>query len=174
MPPVTGDVHAGYMDARTTPGHRALRRGRRSLVGGAYLLTTVTHDRQRVFDDPPIARTVARILGARSTWSPHRCLCWVLMPDHLHALVQLGRGEPMASLMQRIKGRTAHAVAERVSGGRLWARGYHDHALRYHEDVRACARYVVSNPLRAGLVDNVLAYPYWDAVWMNGSGDPLI
>ena len=29
-----------------------------------------------------------------------------------------------------------------------------------------CARYVVTNPVRAGLVDNIMEYPHWDAVWM--------
>lgn len=136
------------------------------MAGGVYLLTSVTADRERAFDDPVRARTVARLLGARRTWSPHRCLCWVLMPDHFHALVQLGRGEPLAALMQRVKGRTSHATSRIGSSGRLWAKGYHDHALRHEDDLLACARYLVANPLRAGLVESVLDYPYWDAVWM--------
>jgi len=28
------------------------------------------------------------------------------------------------------------------------------------------ARYIVANPIRAGLVDNIGQYPYWDAVWL--------
>jgi len=31
----------------------------------------------------------------------------------------------------------------------------------------AVARYVVANPVRAGLADSVLAYPYWNAVWLD-------
>ena len=34
------------------------------------------------------------------------------------------------------------------------------------EDLRAVARYIVGNPLRAGLVRNVLDYPYWNCVWL--------
>ena len=33
-------------------------------------------------------------------------------------------------------------------------------------DLRVAARYVIANPLRAGLVDEIGKYPYWDAVWL--------
>lgn len=48
----------------------------------------------------------------------------------------------------------------------LWQDGFHDHALRAEEDVVEVARYVVSNPLRAGLVRCLGDYPLWDAVWL--------
>jgi len=28
------------------------------------------------------------------------------------------------------------------------------------------ARYIVANPLRAGLVESVRDYPHWDAIWL--------
>lgn len=49
---------------------------------------------------------------------------------------------------------------------RVWQRGFHDRALRQEEDLIATARYVVANPLRAGLVDRIGDYPWWDAVWL--------
>ena len=30
------------------------------------------------------------------------------------------------------------------------------------------ARYVIANPKRAGLVERVGDYPYWDAIWLDG------
>jgi len=32
--------------------------------------------------------------------------------------------------------------------------------------VQATARYIVANPLRAGLVERLGDYPLWDAVWL--------
>ena len=52
------------------------------------------------------------------------------------------------------------------SQGGLWQRGYHDRALRRDEDLKAAARYIVMNPLRAGLVKRPGDYPLWDAVWL--------
>ncbi|MNN82247.1 hypothetical protein D3C81_1991650 [compost metagenome] len=50
--------------------------------------------------------------------------------------------------------------------GSLWQQGYHDRALRRDEDLVKLARYVVANPLRAGLVEKLGDYPLWDAIWV--------
>jgi len=67
-----------------------------------------------------------------------------------------------------MKGRSARAVNALLGArGRLWDRGVHDHALRSDESLRAVARYIVLNPVRAGLVRKVGLYPFWDAVWLD-------
>ncbi|MNW20243.1 hypothetical protein D3C71_2205540 [compost metagenome] len=48
----------------------------------------------------------------------------------------------------------------------LWQKGFHDRALRREEDLLKVARYVVANPLRAGLVEKLGDYPLWDAIWV--------
>ncbi len=69
--------------------------------------------------------------------------------------------------MQRFKSRSAKAVNAFVgNGGQVWQRGYHDLAVRSDEDVRQLARYVVANPLRAGMVQRVGDYSMWDAIWL--------
>ncbi len=50
--------------------------------------------------------------------------------------------------------------------GPVWSRAYHDRALRRDEDILAVARYIIANPLRAGLVQRVGDYPYWNATWL--------
>lgn len=104
--------------------------------------------------------TPATALGLCST------LAFVLMPDHLHWLVQL-HGGPLSDLARRFKSRSAAAInhANATPGVRLWQAGFHDHAVRDGQDIRALARYIVANPLRAGLADSVGDYPHWDAAW---------
>ena len=93
-------------------------------------------------------------------------LAWVVMPDHLHWLVEL-RGHPLAVLMRRIKGRSARALNVRLGRqGPVWQAGYHDRALRHEEALQDLARYVVANPLRAGLAEKLGDYPLWDAIWV--------
>lgn len=89
------------------------------------------------------------------------------MPDHWHGVVQLGERDDLSTIINRAKSAMAKA-RNRVTGnrGRVWERGYHDHALRRDEDLVKIARYVVSNPVRAGLVQSVRRYPFWDAVWI--------
>ena len=87
------------------------------------------------------------------------------MPDHWHGLVRLGTSDSLSVVMNRFKTVTAkHLRCTQV--GLVWDRGYHDRALRQEEDIRAVARYMVGNPLRTGLVGNVLDYPYWNCIWL--------
>ncbi len=48
----------------------------------------------------------------------------------------------------------------------VWQKAFQDRALRKDDDIKVAARYIVANPLRAGLVDRIGDYPYWNAVWL--------
>lgn len=50
--------------------------------------------------------------------------------------------------------------------GKLWQKQYYDRAIRRKENIKQIARYIIANPLRAGLVDNIADYPHWDAIWL--------
>ncbi|GAB1233613.1 hypothetical protein UT5_00060 [Ferrigenium sp. UT5] len=94
-------------------------------------------------------------------------LAWVLMPDHVHWLLQLGERDTLSKVVGRMKsacGRHVNIALSRT--GAVWAKAFHDHGLRNDEDVQAVARYVVANPLRAGLVSDLGNYPFWNAVWL--------
>ena len=148
-------------------GSVALRRGRWSEADRIYLVTFTCHRRSQLFVDCAIARAAARALTEPRLWRASRLLCWVLMPDHWHGLVQLSDTEDLARLIGRVKTITARAVnGARGESGQVWSRGYHDHALRIEEDLVAVARYIVANPLRAGLCESVGQYAYWDAIWL--------
>ena len=43
---------------------------------------------------------------------------------------------------------------------RLWQPGYHDRILRDDESTEATARYILENPIRAGLTRQIGEYPY--------------
>jgi putative transposase len=149
----------------TNAGHRALRRGRSSLPGGIYLLTIVTTNRKKFFLDTELASTIARMHLDQNLLLDAKLLCWVLMPDHWHGLVQLGQ-RPLSRIVARFKSATARVLNQRMGvSGAVWQRAFHDHALRSDEDILVVARYVIANPIRAGLVRGVGAYPFWDAIW---------
>ncbi|GGK00660.1 hypothetical protein GCM10009304_28100 [Pseudomonas matsuisoli] len=80
-----------------------------------------------------------------------KSLAWVVMPDHLHWLFELGNSVSVSTVVQRLKGASARQIRERTYlTETLWQRGFHDHALRHDEDIADIARYIVANPLRAG------------------------
>ncbi len=195
-----------------------LRKGRYSQRYHAYCITTVTRDRQPLFTDLDTARMLVHELRRLHENDNVTSLAWVIMPDHLHWLIQLGgfdeysgrinsalqgvnpnetcraefirpgynRGKmhgrmnsalqetssiqeywSLSWVMKTFKARSALAINRyRSHSGSIWQRAYYDRAVRKEEDIRRIARYIVANPLRAGLVRNVGDYPHWDCIWM--------
>ena len=93
-------------------------------------------------------------------------LAWVVMPDHLHWLLVPRQGA-LDAVVRRIKSRSAAFINREINTrGALWQKGYHDHALRKDEEVRAVARYIVANPLRARIVEHIGDYPLWDSIFL--------
>jgi putative transposase len=159
--------------AAKSSGHKALGKGRVSIPGQAYLLTTVTLFRRPVFLDFEEAKAAASVHNMKWVWRDSQCLAWVLMPDHWHGLIVLGENDHLHTLMGRFKMASSKKVNEKYkTNGWLWGRGYHDHALRTNEALRDAGRYVVANHLRAGIVDDLGMYPFWNAVWLDPK-DPL-
>ena len=83
------------------------------------------------------------------------------MPDHVHLLV--GGLTPVADFQRFMK--LAKQLSgwryKRAHGDRLWQEGYVDRVLRDDEVTWDVVRYVVNNPLRAGLAATPAEYPHW-------------
>jgi len=151
---------------QTQPNCHRLRKGRYSEIDRAYLITAVIDARQPVFANWRLGRLlVAELRRAHEQGSVHS-LAWVVMPDHFHWLVQL-RADNLSSVIGAVKSRCARAVNQHTGRqGPLWQTGFHDHAIRDGEDLRPYADYLLANPLRAGLVEDIGEYPLWDAEWL--------
>jgi len=84
------------------------------------------------------------------------------MPDHVHLLVE---GTHDSSDLKRFakmakqRSGAAHAFA---GDGRLWKEGYWEVLLRADDDPRRFARYIMLNPIRAGLTRTLGEYPHAD------------
>ncbi len=143
-----------------------LRIGRVSEPGRIYLITTRTVHREPAFAHWPTGRLVVREIMREEQRGHVRSITWVLMPDHLHWLVELVSGN-LSEMVCRVKARSALAVNAALGrSGSLWQKGFHDRAVRREEDLKGLARYVIANPVRAGLVKRVGDYVLWDAVWL--------
>ncbi|OZY39457.1 transposase [Pseudomonas fragi] len=142
-----------------------LLKGRYSEHGRVYLLTTVTDHRRPIFSDFHLGRLVVNQLRQAHEDGIVHSIAWVVMPDHFHWLVELRR-KTLGELMCRIKSRSSVTVNRASqSASRLWQKGYHDRALRQEDDLKAAARYIIKNPIRAQLTTRIGDYPLWDACW---------
>ena len=110
---------------------------------------------------------VVRALQREDEAGHTKTLAFVVMPDHLHWLVQLTGERSLPVSVSTIKSFSTRSINRTVGrSGPVWQKGFYDHALRDEENLAAVARYIVANPLRAGLTPSVSNYPLWDAIWV--------
>ena len=150
----------------TNYGHRSLRKGRFSAANNIYFITAATVDRSPLFSEWLYARAAINGFTQTKLLGHSRLLCWVLMPDHVHWLIQLADDTKLSTLVGSMKSASARLTRRAGCSQSIWAPAFYDHALREEDDIRSVARYIAANPLRAGLVDRLGGYPYWDAVWL--------
>jgi putative transposase len=79
---------------------------------------------------------------------------WLLMPEHLHALVSCPRDEDLAKSVAAWKRFTAR------DAGIGWQKGFFDHRLRADESFEEKAHYIRMNPVRKGLTATPEAWPH--------------
>jgi len=127
---------------------------------GALFHIRVALDRekeQRALTDPQLAQGIldsAKFYEARLRW--HITL-FLLMPDHLHALLSFARDESMSEVIRSWK--RFHARMNRV----IWQEGYFDHRLRADErgeQLSVKMNYIRQNPVAAGLCAKSEEWPW--------------
>ncbi len=82
----------------------------------------------------------------------HRLIAWVIMPNHVHILIELLGENSLSDIMHSIKSYTAHEADKILKrSGQFWFIEPFDRyirdALHYHNTVR----YIENNPVKAGL-----------------------
>jgi REP element-mobilizing transposase RayT len=109
---------------------------------------------------PGIAEMISQAIRFRETEMKHcRLHGWVVMPNHVHVL--LTPLVPVSKLTQSLKRYTA-AEANRMLGirGTFWQDESYDRVVRDGEEFGRVWRYVVMNPVKAGLVREFREYQW--------------
>jgi putative transposase len=125
-----------------------------------YFLTFCTFERRARFTTAASVRLVrTQILRA---CSDERMAVFAdcYMPDHVHLLVQ-GQAEhsDCRRFISRAKQLSGFAY-QQAYRQRLWQRYFHERVLRSDDDTLSVARYILENPVRAGLVQRAQDYPF--------------
>ena len=148
------------------PHSRSLRHGRYSEPGRIYFITSSSERRARIFEKSEHAIVLLKECKLQQEKGDCESLAIVVMPDHFHWLLRLGKGRTLQQIVGSMKGRSAKRINElRSNQGQIWQAGFHDHAIRRDEDLEAAATYLIHNPVRAGIVDNFHEYPFWSSIW---------
>ncbi|MDD3579522.1 MAG: transposase [Desulfobacca sp.] len=142
--------------------------------GGIYFFTVNTHRRRPILT-LPIARQALRlgIQRARQTL-PFDIEAFVLLPDHLHTIWTLPEDDAncparWAIIKREVSKRCIHLInlPEEVSASRqrrqeygIWQRRFWEHQIRDEVDFQRHVDYIHWNPVKHGLVHEVVDWPY--------------
>lgn len=134
-----------------TPGRGdgALRRHRASLPATSYFLTLCSKGRAPMLIEESVATAIRSEISAIEADEHWVQRAGVLMPDHLHLLVQLTGELTVSRCIARLKAKTRSVLhTHKVS----WQANFYEHRLRPDDLVEDVIRYIFLNPYRGGLV----------------------
>jgi len=124
-----------------------------------YFLTFCTISRHHHFVDQQCVEVVVGQVLRAAADTDFAIVAYCFMPDHLHLLIE-ARSEAADCLrfIKRAKQFSGYHFKQRF-GVPLWQRYGYEHVLRDDEATLGVARYILENPLRAGLVASAEDYP---------------
>ncbi len=125
-----------------------------------FFITTVTIGRLPIFRRETTARLLIETLTHYREQKKFLLHEFVVMPDHLHALLTPADGISLELSMQFVKGGFSHRLEER---GPVWQASFTNHRVRDWADYERCREYIWMNPVRARLAARAEEYPYSSA-----------
>jgi len=126
----------------------------------AYSLTFCARDRARLFTSSESVYLVrSQILRAAESES-FDVVAYCFMPDHLHLVVQGAREDSDLKAFVKLAKQLSGFHYRQKTGSALWQRYSFEHVLRDDEDLAIKVRYVLENPVRAGIVVAPADYTY--------------
>ncbi|MEZ5943859.1 MAG: transposase [Planctomycetaceae bacterium] len=151
-----------------------MSRYRRNREGQVYFFTVVTHARRPILTSDLGRHCLRTAIRQVQKESPLENVGMVLLPDHLHAICELPQGEQDYSVRwKKIKstftmmwrksgGGTLQRSASRIKRGEhaVWQRRFFEHTCRDELDLKRCLDYLHVNPLKHGLVQRVVDWPW--------------
>ncbi len=151
---------------------RGFRKRKRRLIprwespGEVYhVRSSLLPGRSEDLTHPPVAGVLTEVLH-HDDGRRYELHCYVLMPDHFHALLRpLPRGDgavPLSEIMQALKSISARRI-NRLSGrrGSLWLDDGYTRMIRCSDEYNEMWHYLRCNPIKAGYVRRSEDWAWW-------------
>ena len=126
-----------------------------------FFATTKTSMGIRLLQSERNASLLVDVL--RSLVAEHRFKLhdFVIMPDHVHLLIEVGSDMTIEKVMQLIKGRFSHRLSHEFGyKGEVWQRGFTEVQVMNKQDIETHRAYIAENPVKAGLAASTEEYPF--------------
>ncbi|MEW8084682.1 MAG: transposase [Candidatus Thiodiazotropha endolucinida] len=144
------------------------------MPGGIYFFTVVTYNRRPMLIDEMAREVLREAISLVRNNQPFKIDAFCLLPDHIHTIWTLPEGDFNYSQRWRaIKGNFSRRYREQVEGFLVsnrsrqtrrelafWQRRFWEHHIRDECDFIRHCDYIHFNPVKHGLVDCVLDWPW--------------
>lgn len=141
--------------------------------GGTFFFTVVTHQRQRFLTSTLGRNALREAFRQVSRLRPFKVVAIVLLPEHLHTVWELPRGDmDYTTRWRQIKTLVTRASAGRIGEAEIsasrqrraekgiWQRRFYEHMCRDEADVKHLVDYIHVNPVKHRLSALVRDWPW--------------
>jgi putative transposase len=125
-----------------------------------YFITTTTANRRRLFQVEANAQLLLDVLMEQRVKKRFHLHAFVLMPDHVHAILTPAPDVSLEKAVQFIKGNFSHRLNSKLP---VWTPSFNETQIRYLESFESFRHYILQNPVRSKLVAIAEEFPYSSA-----------
>ncbi len=132
-----------------------------------YIITASTYQKAKFFNTEKklsiLTKTILDVLDEYN-W---QILAWAVFANHYHLIAcSTEDSKPLKNTIQRIHSQASRLVnkIDYCPGRRIWYQ-YWDTCISNEKSYFARMKYVIYNPVKHGLVENPLDYPFCSAGW---------
>jgi putative transposase len=125
-----------------------------------YSLTFCTDFRRRVFTNVDNVELVKPQILRAAAQNGFAVIAYCFMPDHLHLVVEGSRDDSDCLFFIKLAKQYSGFYFAQKHGQKLWQRYGFEHVLHDEELTLVVVRYVLENPVRAGLANDPRGYPF--------------
>jgi len=167
VPPIELPVPRKFPEKLAVTGWAAYRSGmaKRRIYDGelhAHFVTFSCYGRRRLLDDDAAKRIVLGSLNGQLRRLAAKCVGFVVMPNHVHAIVWFAEPEQLSEFMKQWKRTSSFRIGQLVSStlatydgksGKMpiWQAKYYAFNIHSGRKLEEKLVYMHQNPVRAGL-----------------------
>ena len=126
-----------------------------------YFITTVTENRNLIFKDIISCDLLMNLITHYKFTCSYNIKAFIIMPDHLHLIIQPVGEENISDIMKKIKGSFSRYYNKlNKTTGTLFQKGFYDQLIKTEKQLHETINYIHYNPVKNGLVEEAKDYIY--------------
>ncbi len=126
-----------------------------------FFVTTKTSMGRRLLQSERNAMLFIDVLRAYMAAGKFKVHDFVVMPDHVHLLLTVGKEMSVERAMQFVKGGFSYRLKKEFGySGEVWQRGYSEVRVEGNANFARHREYITNNPVKAGLAASPGEFPY--------------